>query len=59
MARTPQNTADADVMAIIRQELTDFDAKIYQSYSSQTNNLQPLIDRLQSQEAQLGTVTIA
>jgi len=56
-ARTPQNAADADITAISRQALTDFYATIYQSYSSQTNDLRRLIHRVQSLEAQLRTVT--
>jgi len=56
-ACTPHNAADADVTAISRQGLTDFYATIYQSYSSQTNDLRHLIDHVQSLEAQLGTVT--
>jgi len=58
-ARTPQNTADADVTAISCQELPDFYATIYRSHSSQTNDLRHLIDRRQSLEAQLDTVTTA
>jgi len=56
-ARTPQNAADADVTTISRQGLIDFYVKICQSLSSQTNDLQHLIDHVQSLKAQLGTVT--
>jgi len=58
-ARMPQNAADADVTAISHQRLTDFYATIYESYSSQTNDLRCLIDRVQSLEAQIGTATTA
>ena len=59
MAPTPQTAADADVMAISRQGLADFYATIHQSYYSKTNDIQRLIDRVWSLEAQLGMVTTA
>jgi len=58
-ARTPQNAADADVTVFSRQGLTDLYATIYQSHSSQNNDLRRLIDRIQSLEAQSGMVTTA
>jgi hypothetical protein len=58
-ARTPQNAADTDATAISRHGHTDFYATIYQSNSSQTNDLRRLINRVQLLEAQLGTVSTA
>jgi len=50
---------DADITAISRQGLTNFYPTIHHSNCFQINNLQRLIDRVQSLEAQLSTVTTA
>jgi len=54
MARMPQPAADSNITAISPQGLTHFYPMIYQSYSSRADNLQHLIDSVQSLAAQLG-----
>lgn len=58
-ARAPPDAATADVTAISRQGVTDFYATIYQSYTTQTNDLRRLTDRVLSLEAQLVNVITA
>jgi len=58
-ARTPQNAANANIMAFTHKELTNFDATIYQSDSSQTNDFGSQLDPVESQEALIGTVATA
>ncbi|KAF8243184.1 hypothetical protein K440DRAFT_669837 [Wilcoxina mikolae CBS 423.85] len=57
-ARTPPDAADADITAISRQAVINFYATIHQSYSSQSNDLRRLADRVLSLEAQLVDITI-
>ena len=50
----PQPAADSYISAISPQGLTHYYPTIYQSYSSPADDLQHLINSVQSQEAQLG-----
>jgi hypothetical protein len=52
-ARTPQNAANADVMAISSKGHTYIHVTIYQFYCCQTNNLRRRINRVQSLPAPL------